>query len=75
MTEMKLKVDGVERERDFYYDKLRDIEILCQMNELQELQVSLHAHESYHGTHHILAIGKPGYACSEYSQSCIEQLS
>ena len=37
LTELKLKVEGVERERDFYFDKLRDIEILCQAPELQEM--------------------------------------
>ena len=40
MTELKLKVDNVERERDFYFDKLRDIEILCQMPLLQNIPVS-----------------------------------
>lgn len=30
LTELKLIVDGLERERDFYYGKLRDIEVLCQ---------------------------------------------
>ena len=40
MTELKLKVDNVERERDFYFDKLRDIEILCQMPLLQSIPVS-----------------------------------
>ena len=41
VTELKLKVDNVERERDFYFDKLRDIEILCQMPLLQSIPVSL----------------------------------
>ena len=40
VTELKLKVDNVERERDFYFDKLRDIEILCQMPLLQSIPVS-----------------------------------
>lgn len=40
MTELKLRVDGVERERDFYFDKLRDIEILCQLPQLQTIPVS-----------------------------------
>lgn len=39
VTELKLKVDNVERERDFYFDKLRDIEILCQMPLLQSIPV------------------------------------
>ena len=38
---MKLKIDTLERERDFYFDKLRDIEILCQTQELASLPVML----------------------------------
>lgn len=44
LAETKLKVDLVERERDFYFDKLRDIEILCQMPELQKVPVSSRLH-------------------------------
>ncbi|KAK9807310.1 hypothetical protein WJX73_000150 [Symbiochloris irregularis] len=39
VAEMKLKVDNTERERDFYFDKLRDIELLCQMQGLKEVPV------------------------------------
>ncbi|XP_054706234.1 microtubule-associated protein RP/EB family member 1-like [Uloborus diversus] len=36
LAEMKITVDGLERERDFYYGKLRDIEVLCQEQEVSE---------------------------------------
>lgn len=28
--DLKLTVDGLEKERDFYFSKLRDIELICQ---------------------------------------------
>lgn len=33
LLDMKLTVDGLEKERDFYFGKLRDIEVICQEHE------------------------------------------
>ncbi|KAJ0104715.1 hypothetical protein Patl1_17810 [Pistacia atlantica] len=41
ITDLKLSVDLLEKERDFYFAKLRDIEILCQTSELENLPMSL----------------------------------
>lgn len=38
---MRLKIDTLERERDFYFDKLREIEILCQNKDVSSTPVSL----------------------------------
>ncbi|OAY72405.1 microtubule-associated protein RP/EB family member 1B-like isoform X1 [Ananas comosus] len=40
IADLKLSVDNTEKERDFYFAKLRDIEILCQRPELEHLPMT-----------------------------------
>jgi len=37
VTELKMSVENLERERDFYYSKLREVEVLCQNHEEQQV--------------------------------------
>ncbi|XP_073039886.1 microtubule-associated protein RP/EB family member 1B-like isoform X1 [Primulina eburnea] len=41
ITELKLSVDLLEKERDFYFAKLRDVEIICQTPELENLTLAV----------------------------------
>ncbi|CAA0826624.1 Microtubule-associated protein RP/EB family member 1A [Striga hermonthica] len=41
VTDLKLSVVDLEKERDFYFAKLHDIEVLCQTPELENLPVAV----------------------------------
>ena len=40
LVDLKLKVSTAEQEREFYFTKLRDIEVMCQMPEVKQERVS-----------------------------------
>ncbi|KAI3504648.1 hypothetical protein L2E82_46574 [Cichorium intybus] len=54
ITELKISVDLLEKERDYYFAKLRDIEILCQGPELEHIPM-------------VVAVKKVLYAADEES--------
>lgn len=39
LIDLKLKVSTAEQEREFYFTKLRDIEVMCQMPEVKQERV------------------------------------
>lgn len=41
MVELKIIVDNLEKERDFYFAKLRDIDIFCQTPGVENIPVQL----------------------------------
>ncbi|KAK9080460.1 hypothetical protein SSX86_000218 [Deinandra increscens subsp. villosa] len=61
ITELKISVDLLEKERDYYFAKLRDIEILCQAPELEHIPM-------------VVAVKKVLYAADEESALAEAQL-
>ena len=51
IANLKVSVDSTEKERDFYFSKLRDIEILCQRPELEHLPVRRNSTTYVHVLH------------------------
>lgn len=41
LADLKISFDLLERERDFYFSKLRDVELLCQTPQVEDLPVSI----------------------------------
>ncbi|KAL0384951.1 UNVERIFIED_CONTAM: Microtubule-associated protein RP/EB family member 1B [Sesamum radiatum] len=41
VSDLKVSVEGLEKERDFYYEKLREIEVLCQSPELEDNPIAV----------------------------------
>lgn len=39
MSSLKLALEGVEKERDFYFGKLREIELICQEHGQENIEL------------------------------------
>ena len=39
ISDLNLAVEGLEKERDFYFSKLRDVEVLCQEHENDNIPI------------------------------------
>ena len=61
MNEIKSTLDGLEKERDFYFGKLRDIEVHCQEYEAENLPVVKKILEILYAT--AVSFDKVSYLC------------
>ncbi|XWS37460.1 hypothetical protein CRYUN_Cryun19dG0044800 [Craigia yunnanensis] len=72
VTDLKLSVDLLEQERDFYFAKLRDIEILCQTPEVENLPVRVSVKPFFTFSQMAIAIKKILYA-ADAKESALEE--
>nr|ABM55644.1 putative microtubule-associated protein RP/EB family member 3 [Maconellicoccus hirsutus] len=70
LMELKVTLDGLEKERDFYFGKLRDIEVLCQEEEanpcIQKILEILYATEEGFAPPEELETGNNNHDAEEY---------
>ncbi|XP_065206699.1 microtubule-associated protein RP/EB family member 1 isoform X1 [Planococcus citri] len=70
LMELKTTLDGLEKERDFYFGKLRDIEVLCQEEEanpcIQKILEILYATEEGFAPPEELETGNNNHDAEEY---------
>ncbi|KAJ7944469.1 Microtubule-associated protein RP/EB [Quillaja saponaria] len=75
ITELKLSVDSLEKERDFYFAKLRDIEILCQTPEIEHSMVVAAIQKILYATDDDASVVAEAQGMVSLHQKAAEQLS
>eukprot|EP01018_Ginkgo_biloba_P025999 Gb_11921 [translate_table: standard] len=75
IVELKLAVDNLEKERDFYFGKLRDIEILCQSQEHLDILVVKTIQRVLYADEGIAASVIPGDDASRYRDTDQDDLA
>ncbi|KAG2481996.1 hypothetical protein HYH03_019052 [Edaphochlamys debaryana] len=80
LEDLRIKADGYEKEKDFYYSKLRDVELLCQtpvicdMSIMRKVQEILYAATSEDGNR-IMRETQVEIAGREYTEEELSQES
>ncbi|KAE8704882.1 Microtubule-associated protein RP/EB family member 1C [Hibiscus syriacus] len=68
ITELKLSVDSLEEERDFYFGKLRDIEILCQNPKIEDSPIVTAIQRILYATDHDASVAEALSPIGEISE-------